>query len=185
MKKNKYTVIRNPLDDYDFSFFRCHAAEIGAYGIGFIIFLLISTLFVCSAEDDSGWTILRENIYIPMCCSVPLFLLGLSMTFSIRRVKKIIASGKKTDGEIISYSRIYKKYGSGSRIVHKPNYTILNVRFHDNGAQECAVGAGHKLPEKVLASTRCTVYILDNNVFVTGFDIRNKGDSQISFDLKE
>ena len=185
MKKNKYIVIDNPLDDYDFSFFRCHAAEIGAYVIGIIIFILVCTLLVLGAENKRGWNDLRENIYVPLVCSIPLILLGLSMTFRIRRVKKIIASGKKTDGEIISYRRIYKNYGSNSHIIHKPNYTILIVRFHDNGAQECAVGVGHKLPEKVLASTRCTVYILDNNVFVTGLDIRNKGDSQITFDLKE
>jgi len=185
MKKKQYIVIKNPLDGYDFSFFRCRAAEIGAYGIGVIIFILICTLFVCGAEDNSGWNVLRENIYIPLVCSIPLIILGLSMTYSIRRVKKIIANGKKTDGEVISYRRIHMNYGSGSRTLHKTNYTILNVRFHDNGDQECAVGVGHKLPEKVLASTHCTVYILDNNIFVTGFCQRKKGDSQIAFDLKE
>lgn len=185
MKKSKYIVIDNPLGGYDFSFFRCHMAEIGAYGIGFLIFILICTLFVFGAENQSGWNDLRENFYIPLVCSIPLILLGLSMTFRIRRVKKIITNGKKAEGEIISYRRRHKNYGSGCHMIHKPNYTILNVRFYDNGAQECAVGVGHKLPEKVLASTRCTVYILDNNVFVAGFDLRNKGDSQIAFDLKE
>ena len=185
MKKNRYTAISNPLDDYDLSFFRCHAAEIGAYVIGLIIFILICVLTVCFAENDSGWNVLRETIYIPIICSVPLFLLGLSQTFRIRRVKKIMTNGKKTEGEVISYRRIHVSYGSRSRLIHQPNYTILNVRFHDNGDQECAVGVGHKLPEKVLASPCCTVYILNNNVFVTGFSLRKKGDPQISFELKK
>ena len=185
MKKNGYTVIRNPLDDYDFSFFRCHAAEIGAYGIGFIIFLLVCALFVCTAESDSGWNVLCENIYIPILCSLPLFILSLSQTFRIKRVKRIIANGKKVDGEIVSYRRTHINYAIGSRVPKKPNYTILNVRFHDNGNQECTVGVGHKLPEKVLASPCCTVYILNDNVFVTDFRLRKKGDPQISFELKE
>ena len=88
MKKNGYIVINNPLGGYDFSFTICHAAEIGAYGIGFIIFTLICTLLVGSAEDGSGWSELCENIYIPLVCSIPLFILGLSMTFRIRQVKK-------------------------------------------------------------------------------------------------
>ena len=174
MKKNRYTVISNPLDDYDFSFFRCHAAEIGAYVIGLIIFILICVLSVCFAENDSGWNVLCENIYIPIMCSVPLFLLGISMTFRIRRVKRIIASGKKVDGEIVSYRRVHVTRGRRSRLIHQPNYTILNVRFHDNGNQEVSVGTGRKLPEKVLASSCCTVYILNNNVFVTGFSLRKK-----------
>lgn len=185
MKKTRYTVIENPLDDYDFSFSRCHAAEIGAYVIGFIIFILICALFVCFAEDGSGWNVLCENIYIPVVCSVPLFILGLSMTFRIRRVKKIMENGKKTDGEVISYRRIHVSHGRGSHLIHEPNYTILNVRFHDNGDQECAVGTGRKLPEKVLASPYCTVYILNDNVFVAGFSLRKKGDPQIAFELKE
>ncbi|MGN0576250.1 MAG: hypothetical protein ACI4J2_09495 [Ruminococcus sp.] len=185
MKKKGYTVIKNPLGGYDFSFLGCHAAEIGAYGIGLIIFILICALFVCFAEDGSGWIVLLENIYIPMICSVPLFILGLSMTFRIRRVKKIMANGKKTEGEVISYRRIHVTHGRKSHLIHKPNYTILNVRFNDNGNQECSVGTGRKLPEKVLASPCCTVYILNDNVFVAGFSIRKKRDSQISFDLKE
>ena len=174
MKKNRYTAIRNPLDDYDFSFFWCHAAEIGAYGIGFIIFLLVCALFVCTAENDSGWNVLCENIYIPIIFSVPLFLLGISMTFRIRRVKRIIASGKKVDGEIVSYRRIHVTHGRRSRLIHQPNYTILNIRFYDNGNQEVSVETGRKLPEKVLASPCCTVYILNNNVFITGFSLRKK-----------
>ena len=185
MKKSQYIVIDNPLGGYDFSLFRCHVAEIGAYGIGFIIFILICTLFVFGAEDNSGWNVLRENFYIPLVCSIPLIILGLSMTFRIKRVKKIIAKGKKTDGKIISYHRRHMNYGRGTRTLHKPNYAFLNVRFQNNGDQECAVGVGHKLPEKVLASTRCTVYILGNNVFVADFNLRKKGVSQIAIDLKE
>ena len=94
MKKNKYTIINNPLDDYDFSFRRCHAAEIGAYIIGIMIFLLICALFVCSEENERKWKALRECFYIPIVFSVPLFLLGLSMTLRIRRLKKSIENGK-------------------------------------------------------------------------------------------
>ena len=93
--------------------------------------------------------------------------------------------GKKTEGEVISYRRIHVSYGSRSRLIHQPNYTILNVRFHDNGNQECAVGVGHKLPEKVLASPCCTVYILNNTVFVAGFNLRKKEDPQIAFEMKK
>lgn len=185
LKKNGYTIINNPLEGYDFSLSGCHAAEIGAYSIGFIIFILLCALFVCLAEDENGWNILRENIYIPVICSVPLFIGGLSMTFRIRRIKNIMLHGKKTDGEVISYRRIYVSNGSNSHLFRKPNYTILRVRFHDNGSRECDVGAGHKLPEKVLASPRCTVYILDKNIFVTGFSLRKKGDPPIAFALKE
>lgn len=185
MKKNGYTVIKNPLGGYDFSFWGCHVAELGAYVTGLIIFILICALFICSTENDSDWNVLRENIYIPIICSVPLFLLGISMTFRIRRVKKIIAKGKKTEGEVISYRRIHVTHGKKSHLIHQPNYTILNIRFYDNGNQECSVGTGRKLPEKVLASPYCTVYILNDNVFVTDFNLRKKGESQISFELKE
>ena len=75
-------------------------------------------------------------------------------------------------------------HGKKSHLFHQPNYTILNVRFHDNGNQECSIGTGRKLPEKVLASPYCTVYILNYKVFVTGFSLRKKGDSQISFEQK-
>ncbi|MBO7475283.1 MAG: hypothetical protein J6U00_15000 [Ruminococcus sp.] len=111
MKKNGYIVINNPLGGYDFSLTKCHAAEIGVYGIGFIIFILLCTLLVGSAEDGNGCSELCENIYIPLVCSIPLFILGLSMTFRIRRVKKIMANGKKTDGEVISYRRIHVTHG--------------------------------------------------------------------------
>ena len=103
-----------------------------------------------------------------------MFLLGISMTFRIRRVKRIIASGKKVDGEIVSYRRIHVTHGRRSRLIHQPNYTILNIRFYDNGNQEVSVETGRKLPEKVLASPCCTVYILNNNVFITGFSLRKK-----------
>ena len=111
MKKNKYTIINNPLDDYDFSFRRCHAAEIGAYIIGIMIFLLICAFFVYTEEGENRWKALRECFYIPLVFSVPLNLLGLSMTLRIRRLKKIIENGKKTDGEIISYRRIHVNRG--------------------------------------------------------------------------
>ena len=88
-------------------------------------------------------------------------------------------------GEVISYRRIHVTHGKKSRLIHQPNYTILNVRFHDNGDHECAVGIGRKLPEKVIASPCCIVYIFNDNVFVTGFDLRKKGDPQIAFELKE
>lgn len=185
VKKNKYVVINNPLGDYDFSFPKCHAAEIGAYSIGVIIFMLLCALIVCFAEDGRGWNDLRENIFIPIICSIPLLLGGLSMTLRIKRVKRIIANGKKADGEVVSYRRIHVTHGRDSHLIHKPNYTILNVRFHDNGNQECAVGVGHKLPEKVLASPHCTVYILNEKIFVTEFSLRKKGDAQIAFELKE
>ncbi|MBO4865376.1 MAG: hypothetical protein J5582_02230 [Ruminococcus sp.] len=67
----------------------------------------------------------------------------------------------------------------------KPNHTVLNVRFHDNGEEECAVRVGRKFPEKVLASPYCTVYILNKNILVTGFSLRKKGDPQISFEQKK
>ena len=186
MKKNKYTIINNPLDDYDFSFRRCHAAEIGAYIIGIMIFLLICALFVCSEENERKWKALRECFYIPIVFSVPLFLLGLSMTLRIRRLKKIIENGKMTDGEVISYRRIHVNRGKRNRLLKEtPNYTILNIRFYDDGNQECAVGVGHKIPEKVFASTYCTVYIFNNNVFVTDFSMRKKGEPQIAFELKK
>ncbi|MBP5433197.1 hypothetical protein [Ruminococcus sp.] len=185
MKKKGYKVINSPLDGYDFSFTKCHAAEVGAYGIGFIIFILLCTLLVCTVEDDNGWSGLYENIYIPVVSSIPLLILGLSMTFRIRRVKKIITNGKKTDGEVISYRRIHVTHGKKSRLINQPNYTILNVRFHDNGNHECAVGVGRKLPEKVLASPYCTVYIFNDKVFVAGFNLRKNGAPQIAFELKE
>ncbi len=95
MKKNGYTVIKKPLGGYDFSFFRCHAAEIGEYVTGLIIFILICALSVCFTENGSGWNVLIENIYIPIICSVQLFLLSVSMTFRIRRVKKSWQTGKR------------------------------------------------------------------------------------------
>ena len=75
-----------------------------------------------------------------------------------------MANGKKTEGEVISYRRIHVSHGRRSHLIYQPNYTILNVRFYDNGNQEVPVETGHKLPEKVLASPCCAVYILNDNV---------------------
>ncbi len=179
MKNERYIVVKNPLDGYDFSFKRCHVAEIGAYFIGVLVAVLISTLCVCNA----GWSVFVDNIYIPLFCSLPLILGGLSMTFSIRKVKKIIAEGQKTKGEIISYKR--KRVSHRSHLVQTPNYTFLRVKFYHNGEQQCTVGVGHKLPENALASTQCIVYILNDKVFITGFKLRRKGEPQINFELRE
>ncbi|SFC99433.1 hypothetical protein [Ruminococcus albus] len=181
-RPTKYTVINNPLDDYDFSFRRCHAAEIGAYFFATVFLILISALFVCTEKD--GWTVLSKNLHYPIGFFVPFFLMGLSMTYRIKRVKKIIENGKKTEGEVISYRRIRVNVRSGG-ISSKPNHTLLNIRFRDKGERECTISVGRKFPEKVLASPYCTVYILDDKVFVTGFILRKKGDPKISFELKE
>lgn len=144
--------------------------------------IYIDLCISCFAEENvRNWKALREGFYFPVFFSVPLFLLGLSMTLRIKRVKEIIENGKKTDGEVVSYRRIHMNYGKRSRLPKdKPNYTILNVRFHDNGNQECAVGVGHKLPEKVLASPYCTVYILNDNVFITDFCLRKKENYDVN-----
>lgn len=179
MMKSRYRVIANPLEGYDFSFERCHAAEIGAYIIGVLVAVLISTVCICNA----GWSVFVDNIYIPLCCSLPLILGGLSMTFSIRKVKKIITEGQEVEGEIVSYKR--KRVSHKSHLVQTSNYTVLHVKFYHNGEQQCTVGAGHKLPEEALASHRCTVYILNDKVFVTGFKLRKKGEPKIEFKLIE
>ncbi len=178
-KKSKYKVVPNPLEGYDFSFRCCHAAEIGAYIIGVLIAVLISISCVC----DEGWSALADNIYIPIFCSLPLLLGGLSMTFRIREVKKIMTEGQVTEGEIVSYKR--KLVAPRCDLVQTPNYTVLNVKFYHNGEQLCTVGAGHRQPEKVLASNRCTVYILNDKVFITGFEMRQKGEPQIEFEMVE
>lgn len=179
MKKSRYIVIQNPLEGYDFSLSRCHAAEIGAYIIGTLVAVLISTVCIYNA----GWDVLMDNIYIPLFCSLPLILGGLSMTFKIRKVKEIITDGQVTAGEIVSYKR--KRVSHRSHLVQTPNYTFLCVKFHHNGEQQCNVGVGHKLPEKALASHNCTVYILNDKIFVTGFKLRKKGDPQIKFEMME
>lgn len=179
MERSRYIVVQNPLEGYDFSFARCHAAEIGAYAIGALIAVAIGTACVC----DEGWAVLVDNIYIPLCCSLPLILGGLSMTFRIRKVKKIITEGQKAEGEIVSYKR--KRVSPKSHLVQTPNYTFLRVKFYHNGEQQCTVGAGHRLPEKALASRRCTVYILNDKVFITDFRLRKKGEQQIEFEMNE
>lgn len=179
MKESRYIVVKNPLEGYDFSFKRCHAAEIGAYTIGILAAVLISTLCIC----DAGWDVLIENIYIPLCCSLPLILGGLSMTFRIRKVKRIITEGQKVEGEIVSYKR--KRVSHKSHLIQTPNYTFLCVKFYHNGEQKCIVGVGHKLPEEALASHRCTVNILNDKVFVTGFKLRKKGEPKIEFKMNE
>ncbi len=46
--------------------------------------------------------------------------------------------------------------------------TFLNVKFYHKGEHKCTACPGHKFPEKMLASKRCTVYILGNTLFVAG-----------------
>lgn len=183
MKNDKYNVINNPLGGYDFSIPGCHAAEAGAYVTGGIILALICAFFMLSENGDLG--VLIKNIWIPAMCSLPLYVLGLSMTIRVRRVKAIMAKGEKTEGEVISYRRIHITHGRRSHLVHEPNHTILNVSFYDNGHQECAVSAGRRLPEDVLASPQCTVYILGNDVFVTGFSLRKQGEPHIAFEQED
>ena len=184
-KKSKYKVVANPLEGYNFSFARCHAAEIGAYIIGIGIAVLISILTVCYSEDGRGWSNLKENIIYPIICSIPLILGGLSMTLRIRKVKKIMTKGKKVEGEIVSYSRTHIQRSTARTLVKEPNYTLLNISFYHNGEQKCVVGIGNKLPEKVFASPRCMIYVFDDTVFVTEFELRKKGDPQTEFEMKE
>lgn len=183
MNKSKYKVYPNPLNGYYFSFARCHAAEIGAYIIGVGVAVIVSALLVFDVDKGQKWTVLRENIYIPVVCSIPLLFLGLYQTLCIRKVKKIIKDGKKVEGEVVSYTRV--RHGRVSIFDSKSNRTILNVKFHQNGEQECSVGVGWKLPQKVLASPRCMVYILNDTVFVSDFELRKKGDPQVEFTMKE
>jgi hypothetical protein len=58
---------------------------------------------------------------------------------------------------------------------NSPNKTILNVAFDYNGTYTCSVSVGHKYPQKALASNKCKVYIYENCVFVTGFELRKWG----------
>ncbi len=184
MKKSAYKVYPNPLEGYKFSFAGCHAAEIGAYVIGIIIAVLICTLCIDFEEKEHFWRDQREGILCAVVFSLPLLLGGLSMTLRTRKVKKIMTDGVQTEGEIISYRRIYIRRGRTH--TNKPNYTILNVRFHHNdGDHVCSVNVGHKKPEKVLASAHCTVYICGDTVFVNDFDLRKKGDPPTDFQLEE
>ena len=185
MKKTRYTVIKNPLGGYDFSFASCHAAEIGAYIIGVGIAVLICTLTVCGSNEGQGWSTLLENAIYPIVFSIPAILGGLSMTFRIRKVKKIMKEGKMFKGEDVSYCRIRVSNGRKNHFSQKSNYTILNIKFYHNGEQKCSIGAGRKLPERVLASPYCTVYILNSFIFVTDFKLKIKGDPPIEFKLEE
>ena len=185
MKKSAYKVYPNPLEGYKFSFAGCHAAEIGAYVIGIIIAVLICTLCIDFEEKEHFWRDQREGILYAVVFSLPLLFGGLSMTLRTRKVKKIMTDGVQTEGEIISYCRIHIRRGKGLA-PNKPNYTILNVKFHHNdGDHVCSVNVGHKKPKKVLNSAHCTVYICGDTVFVTDFDLRKKGDPQTDFQLEE
>lgn len=182
MKNEKFKVIPNPLEGYKFSFARCHATEAGAYIIGIIIAVITCVFLMYSDGRVQGLSVLKEFYYYPVLFSAPLLLGGLSMTVRIRRVRKIMTEGKKLEGRIVSYRRTRT---GGRKSYNTPNNTILNVEFTHSGRQTCAVGMGHKLPEKILASDRCSVYILDNAVFVTGFEMRKKGDPEIEFKMEE
>ncbi len=148
MKKSAYKVYPNPLEGYKFSFAGCHAAEIGAYVIGIIIAVLICTLCIDFEEKEHFWRDQREGILYAVGFSLPLLLGGLSMTLRTRKVKKIMTDGVQTEGEIISYRRIHIRRGKGLA-PNKPNYTILNVKFHHNdGDHVCSVNVGHKKPKR-------------------------------------
>ena len=57
--------------------------------------------------------------------------------------------------------------------------------FNYHFEQVCEVEVGRKKPEKALASPYCKVYILDDQIFVTDFELRKKGDPVIEFIEKD
>ncbi len=180
IKQSEYKVVSNPLYGYRFSLSSCNAAAIGAYIISLIIAISLSMLVLLYENDECDWNGLRECSGYIFVFSLPFFLIGVWQTLWTGKVKKIITNGEQIDGNIISYRRI-KDYNY-SHTGGKPNGILLYVAFDYNGEQVCAVYAGKKRPEKALASPYCKVYILDDQIFVTDFELRKKGDPVIEFE---
>lgn len=182
MKENNYKVVKNPLGIYYFSFAYCHATAIGAYFFGVILGFLVY-LFLSYDSPEQGFTSrdILMNMLISLAFTAPCFFIGLIMTLRIKRVKKIMTCGEKVDGEIISYYRIHLSNGKKNHLSNKPNYTILNIKFNYYGEHCYSTNVGHKLPNKVLASHTCKVYLYDDFVFVTGFELRKRGMPEITF----
>ena len=166
MKKSKYTVACNPLGGFKFSLIGCYTVGIVSFIIGATIAIGMTVGILLS---DSWEGLIYGFIYI--CIPSVIFIyLGVWQISRTRKVKKIIKNGKQVDGEIISYSR--RK---------RDNRTTVHVAFKYYVRQVCYVGVDRKKPEKELASPYCKVYILDDKIFVTDFELRKKGDPVIEF----
>ncbi|MBR3901781.1 MAG: hypothetical protein IKJ60_09600 [Ruminococcus sp.] len=180
IKQSEYKVISNPLEGYRFSLSSCNAAAIGAYIISLVIAISLSMLVLLYENDECDWNDLRECSGYILVFSLPVFLMGVWQTLWTRKVKRIITNGEQVDGKIVSYCR-YKDFNSDGAL----NATLLYVIFDYHGKQYCTVPAGKKRPEKALASPYCKVYILDDKIFVTDFELRKKGDPVIEFIEKD
>lgn len=176
IKQSEYKVISNPLEGYRFSLSSCNAAAIGAYIISLVIAISLSMFSLLYESDGYNWKALREFSGYILVFSLPVFLMGVWQTLWTRKVKKIITNGEQVDGKIISYCR-YKDFNSDGAL----NATLLYVIFDYHGKQYCTVPAGKKRPEKALASPYCKVFIFDEKIFVTDFELRKKGDPEIEF----
>lgn len=174
VKRETYKAVDNPLGIYYFSFAYCHASEICAYFLGTVLGILIFLIFRSDIKRD-----IIEFAVAEMALSIPFIILGIYMTVKINFVKKIVTLGDVVDGEIHSYERRHVNYGGSSS--GSPNTTVLNIKFHYNGLHFCSVRVGHKMPHKALASHKCKVYVYDNRVFVTGFELRKRGMPEITF----
>lgn len=166
-KKSKYKVISNPLEGFKFSLSGCYAASIVSFIIGATIAIGMTVGILLS---DSWEGLIYGFIYI--CIPSVIFIyLGVWQMSWARQIKKIITKGKQVDGKIIKYHKTASN-----------NRTTIYVMFNYHFEQVCEVEAGRKKPEKALASPYCKVYIFDEKIFVTDFELRKKGDPEIEFE---
>ncbi len=181
MKKSKYKIMTNPLgDSYKFSFSYCIASEIGGYIFGGLIIMacILSMVFLSGQRMDLLDYII--SLIFIVFGGIPFILLSLRMTSDRRKVKKIMAEGREVEGEIISYSQ-KKRYRRGTPVIW---YTI-KVKFDDKREQFVLLKVGRKSPKKALASRYCKVYILNDTVFITGFELRKFGEPEMELEFHQ
>lgn len=170
IKQSEYKVVSNPLEGFKFSLSGCYAAAI----VSFIVGAAIAIGMIVGILLSGSWESLNYG-FIYICVPSVIFIyLGVWQMSWTRQIKKIITKGKQVDGKIIKYHKTASN-----------NRTTIYVMFNYHFEQVCEVEAGRKKPEKALASPYCKVYILDDKIFVTDFELRKKGDPAIEFIEKD
>ena len=90
-----------------------------------------------------------------------------------------MSSGEIVEGEIVCYYRDFFRSRTGFST--KPTRIVLVIKFNYHGDYYSELYAGTKLPQKVLSSPKCNVYIYDEKLFIEGFELRSKSSPQIEF----
>lgn len=182
-RRKKYYLkeIQNPSRTYFYSAILNVVIGVVILTAGAAVFVLMELIFADHISGGYNVTVLQKAALhgCALLCAAPFFVWAVYVFVQIHRISVIMRRGKCYDGEISSFSMygVYKGTELPRRNRHR-NIT-LKIRYTINKAHYCHAGGFARNPNKVLFGKRCEVWKYDGMVFVTGFQIRKKGEPEV------